>query len=371
MAKVISAPSIRRRPDPRGSVNAAGPRRAGPRPGEPCRPGSESSAAATRSSVCAAADSRRQRSRNARSTLSVSGSSGRERLPPPSCVGRQRGGQLDQGQRVTAGVRHQPVQDVDGDAAHRPARPATRPPRAASRPPTARSGRSPLSKRAQVTVAGGEQQPDPLDPQPAGHEQQGRSGSVVEPVGIVDDARAPASPRRPPPADSGPPGRSGTGRRRGARSHRTRSAAPRACGRAAGPAWRITGRSSRCRAANANGDSDSMPCVRRTRIPSARPGRVGQQRRLADAGFAEQHQRGAPPAAGAGRADRRCVLAPDPDRATPRQRMAHRLPRHRLDRDLLLAAQTVAVHQQLGRRVASTPVCLPGLSSWLSPFREG
>ena len=112
----------------------------------------------------------------------------RQRLPTGELGRRERPGQLDQGQRVTPGLPHQPVPDVVGD---RHTAPVGEQHGRGGRVDAAQHqlGQLAAVETADVTVAGGEQQRDPFRSEPAGHEKQCGGGGFVQPMRVIDDAQ--------------------------------------------------------------------------------------------------------------------------------------------------------------------------------------
>ena len=197
-----------------------------------------------------------------------------------------------------------------------------------SRPVRTSSARPCGSKRRPGAVPGREDHGHPVRPEPAGAEEQGARRGGVQPVRVVDDAQHQVLLGR------------GGQQRQGRDPHQERldrgpvllaerhPQGPRL--RSGRPSRsRVTGRSSRCSAANASGASTSSPWVRSTRGVAGTAHELVEQGRLADAGLAADHQRaGRPVVAPARRAlpgaarsgsrptsTRRTYTAPDRTRA--------------------------------------------------------
>ena len=107
---------------------------------------------------------------------------------PASCCAGQRGGQLDEGERVPGGLGHQPVRDVVG---HRGAgRFGEQRAGRVGGQRREREGRDAVGgERAAFAVAGGEHDRDPVGAEPPDGDQYRVGGGLVEPLRVVDDAQ--------------------------------------------------------------------------------------------------------------------------------------------------------------------------------------
>ena len=247
-----------------------------------------SSAAASSSSDCTGAGSCRLRSRKACSTRVDRCSWVGSGADPPSWSGAELGGQLEQRQRVAAGLGDEPFGDLRrgrGARALRPAGPGPRPGRARTAP-------------ARRCRRDGTASPRRLGRRRPGARGRHRAGGRRTAARRRWRGRASGRPRRRTARSSPRPRRSaatvsrprpGTARSRGRPPRRTRPAAPGPGGRAARRAAASPGSSSRCSAANANGASTSRPWVRRTSASPASADERLEERGLADARLAADH----------------------------------------------------------------------------------